>query len=208
MQTGTTWHTPERISAFVDGVVFVAMTILILTVELPSTGERHGDAALLAALAEVLPNLFAYVASFVVIALYWMGYNSHFRRLERIDQTMLWMIILFLLLIGLVPFATSLTGEHQGLVATAIYSGTMIAIALVLIGMSAHARRRGLFESAEARAEWLPRIAPWIKIVTIFALSMIVAIFQPSHAGLTYLLIAVPDHAFNRLLGIRNRTGS
>jgi len=116
---------------------------------------------------------------------------------------MLWFVIGFLLLIGFVPFATSLMGEHEGLVATAVYSGLMIAIALVLITMSGYARRHGLFGDKPLPA-WLPTIAPWLKIVVVFSLAIVVAAILPAFARPTYLLLAVPDRTFNRLIGIKH----
>lgn len=198
------WHTPERISMFVDGVVFVAMTILILTVDLPEMTAGADGLKLLGELSSVVPNVFAYVASFLVIALYWMGFNAHFHKLRRIDNTMLWLVIFFLLLIGFVPFATSLMGEHEGLVGTSIYSLVMIAIALVLVIMSGHARRARLFGDTPLPA-WLPTVSPWLKVIAVFALSILVAAVLPDYARLTYLLLIVPDGAFNRLLGIRGQ---
>lgn len=201
----TTWHTPARISMFVDGVVFVAMTILILTVDLPATTAGADGMQLLGELTSVIPNVFAYVASFLVIALYWMGFNSHFHKLERMDGAMLWLVILFLLLIGFVPFATSLMGEHEGLVSTSIYSGVMIGIALVLVTMSSHARRRHLFGDAPL-PPWLPTVSPWLKIIAVFSLSILVAALMPAYARLTYVLLAIPDAVFNRALGISARS--
>ncbi|MGV3490694.1 MAG: TMEM175 family protein [Devosia sp.] len=198
----TDWQTPERISSFVDGVLFVAMTILILTVDLPDLTKGADGVQLLSELSAVVPNVFAYCASFIVIALYWMGFNTHFQDLERIDSTLMWLIILFLLLIGFVPFATSLMGEHDAFVATALYSSVMIAIAGILLAMSAYARRKGLFSAAAAEEPWLPSVVPWLKNIAVFGVSIVVAALWPEYGRLSYLLLAIPDGLFGRLIGI------
>lgn len=199
----TDWQTPERISSFVDGVLFVAMTILILTVDMPTTTQGPDGPALLAQLYSIMPQIFAYVASFLVIALYWIGYNTHFQHLERVDGTMLWFVILFLLLVGFVPFATSLMGDHETFISTAIYSGVMIGISSLLMAMSHHARRKGLFRADALKEAWLPTVLPWIKIIAVFSISIVVAAIRPDLARATYLLLVIPDGLFGRVVGIR-----
>jgi len=65
--------TKGRLEAFSDGVIAVAMTIMVLDLKAP-----HGDAAGaadLGALHVLVPAFFAYVLSFLYVGIYWTNHH-------------------------------------------------------------------------------------------------------------------------------------
>jgi uncharacterized membrane protein len=44
------------------------------------------------------------VLSFLVIGLLWMAHHNQFSFIARVDGVMMWLNLLFLLMIGLIPF--------------------------------------------------------------------------------------------------------
>ena len=66
-------YAPERLLAFSDAVMAVAITLLVLDLKLP---EGVSDADLGAVLRGSLHGVGVYALSFVVIGLFWMGITS------------------------------------------------------------------------------------------------------------------------------------
>jgi uncharacterized membrane protein len=120
----------ERVEAFSDGVIGVAITLLVLEIKVSDTAPGN-DAALWAALAGTLPALAAWAVSFLFVLVFWVAHHSLFAELERADRGVFWLNGLFLLTICFTPFATSLSVRHPWSVpATFLLSFTMLVTAL------------------------------------------------------------------------------
>jgi hypothetical protein len=52
------------------------------------------------------------VLSFLVIGLLWMAHHNQFSFIARVDGVMMWLNLLLLLMIGLIPFVTTVMCEH------------------------------------------------------------------------------------------------
>ncbi len=119
-----------RVEAFTDGVIAVAITLLVLEIKVPETTSGN-DTALWAALAGMLPALAAWAVSFLFILVFWVAHHSLFAELARADRGVFWLNGLFLLTICFTPFATSLSVQHPWSVpATFLLSLTMLLTAL------------------------------------------------------------------------------
>ena len=71
----------ERVNAFSDGVFAIAITLLVLNIEIPTVaGDELGSA-----LSELWDDLLAYVIGFAVIGPFWFGHHRLFSRLARSD---------------------------------------------------------------------------------------------------------------------------
>jgi uncharacterized membrane protein len=180
-----------RLNAFTDGIFVVSMTLLVLDIRLPDLPPQTRDRELIRALSELWPKYFGYAVSFLVIAQYWLGYTSKFARMRSIDSGFAWLNMLFLLVVGFVPFATTILTGHRGSVATSLYAATMIVLSLQLIGMWLYATRRALLETNGRVPTWRD-VEPWIRIAAVFAISIVVAQLHPTWARAVWLLLALP----------------
>jgi uncharacterized membrane protein len=179
-----------RLNAFTDGLVVVSMTLLVLDIRLSEHVSNHDSTALLQALIGLWPKFFAYIISFFVIAQYWIGYTEKFGSMRSADTGFAWLNIVFLFLIGFIPFVTTLIGGNAGALATQLYAATMVAISIVLCFMWFYATKHG-FVGTDSDRNWRS-IAGWLQIGIVFGLSIIVAAFSPFVAKLSWLLLAVP----------------
>lgn len=98
-----------RIVAFTDGVMAVAITLLVLNIDVPNV--KRDDLG--AALVDLLPSLAAYVFSFALVGRFWVVHHSLFERLRAFDATLMALNLLFLAAIALIPFATDLLDEYS-----------------------------------------------------------------------------------------------
>ncbi len=191
----------ERLTAFTDGVMAIAVTLLVLDIRLPRPAGGLDDATLLADLLAIWPKYFGYALSFVVIGNFWVGHTRRLRTLKSVDGGLLWLNILFLLAIGFMPFVTSVLSENAGRVATILYAATMIVASLLLTLVWRYAARREHVDlpKVERRVEALRSLT----VPGVFALSIVVAWYLPGYARDTWLLL-IPLLPLGRRLGRRS----
>src|SRR5204863_6849650 len=73
----------DRVVFFSDAVFAIAMTVLVLSIHVPTV--RNGEVG--RALRDQLPAIYSYFLSFAVIALYWLVHHRMFHWIRRIDGT-------------------------------------------------------------------------------------------------------------------------
>ena len=84
----------ERILALSDGVFAIAITLLVLSLEVPDTAPPGG---LVMLLPEMLPKMAGHVITFAILGIYWIAHHNMFKYVHRHDRTLLWLNNLFLL---------------------------------------------------------------------------------------------------------------
>jgi uncharacterized membrane protein len=144
-----------RLEAFSDGVLAVAITLLVLDLHVP--GNRAGT-NLGHELARQWPQYAAYLTSFLTIGIIWINHHAMFRRLRSVDHAIMMWNLLLLLSIALLPFATALMAAylkqpHGQHLAAAIYSGAYLLMSILFAGTNRHI----LFAKAHLLEAELPR---------------------------------------------------
>lgn len=136
--------TTERVEAFSDGVLAVALTLLVLELKLPP--GLGSEAELWTAVMHLAPSFAAWVVSFVFVMTIWINHHYFFAAVRVADRGLLWLNGLLLLGVSLLPFPTGLIGEYPGFAAPlALLSGTMLFGSLTFAAMRYYASvREGL----------------------------------------------------------------
>ena len=98
----------NRIEAFSDGVMAILITIMVLELKAP-----HDPTP--ASLAKMWPIFFAYVVSFVIIAIYWVNHHHLIHLVTRVDSVILWTNMNMLFWISLIPWVTVYLGDNHAL---------------------------------------------------------------------------------------------
>ena len=125
---------------FSDGVIAIAITLLVLQIRVPAATQGN----LWDKLLDQWPSYAAFLLSFVVIGLMWVSHHSMFERIAKVDRKLLFINLLLLMGIAFLPFPTDLvatyvrSGGQNSHVAAAIYSMTMVAIGVAFAGMWLH----------------------------------------------------------------------
>lgn len=115
----------NRVEAFSDGVIAIAITLLILEIRVPETEPGH---SLAQALGAQWPSYAAYAVSFAVIGIMWVNHHRIFHLIKAVDRPLLFINLLLLMFIAAVPFPTALLAEYlnegarDSHVAAAVYS--------------------------------------------------------------------------------------
>ena len=66
----------ERLAALSDGIFGVAMTLLLLQLNVPDPHVVTTESALLHALARMTPDLLVYLMSFITLGIFWVGQQA------------------------------------------------------------------------------------------------------------------------------------
>jgi uncharacterized membrane protein len=131
--------TGRRLEAFSDGVFAIAITLLVLDLAVPSREDTPAG-GLAAALGREWPAYFAYLVSFLVIGIIWVNHHTVFDKVRHVDRPVLFANLGLLLVVSAIPFPTRLLAEYltagaDSHIAAAVYSATMLAMALAYSGL-------------------------------------------------------------------------
>lgn len=117
-----------RLEAFSDGVIAIAITLLVLEIKVP--GNLPAGKSLWVALFDQWPTYLALVTSFVTILIMWINHHRMFSHISRIDTVLMLLNGGLLLGITILPFTTELVGEYlekpDEQVAAIVYNGVFI----------------------------------------------------------------------------------
>jgi len=187
----------ERLAAFTDGVVAIIITIMVLELKVPESGELH---ALLAA----LPILGAYVLSYVNVGLYWNNHHHLIQTAESVDGRGLWANLFLLFWLSLVPFVIRWIGEAGFVAAPVAAYGLVLGMAAVGYHWLQYAIIEANGGASSTLAEALGRDRKGMWSIIGYVLAVIAAFLEPLVAIGIYVAIAavwlIPDQRIERRL--------
>lgn len=124
---------PERLLAFSDGVVAIALTLLVLPLAelVPDRAERGLPAASL--ITDNLPLIGSFLLSFVTIGRFWMVHHRVFDGVRHTTRGIVWCNLAWLLTIVVLPFPTEMVGVlSQDPFTLRFYVATLFANSVLL----------------------------------------------------------------------------
>jgi uncharacterized membrane protein len=110
------WMTTKRIETLVDGIFAIAMTLLVLNIDVPQITGIVTDPILWQYLVNLSHQLYIYAFSFALLASFWKGNHHQFFYIKESDSALIWINIIWLMFVALVPFSTNFVsdyGSHQ-----------------------------------------------------------------------------------------------
>lgn len=186
----------NRLETLVDGVFAIAMTILVLELRAPQT---LGPGGLAQGLVDLGSRFATFVISFIVLGVYWFAHHQVFHFVLRVNRTLVWLNILFLMGIALVPFAASVMGAYTNdAIALSLYGGVLGLLAtlgyLIWWYMSGD---RGLIEPGLDPA-LVHKVRVWLAIGPVITpVAIAVSFVSTTVALLIYLTLPVVFIFFN-----------
>jgi uncharacterized membrane protein len=175
----------SRIVAFSDGVFAIAITLLVLNLEVPE--HIPGD-DLTGFLWAQRQDLLAYGLSFAVIGRFWIVHHRFFGDVVGFDGRLLTLNLFYLSWIVLIPFSSQVLGDHaDDTAAVVLYAVNLVGVTTIGALMSADARRAGLAKTAPEDVEEARRRA--FAISGVFLVSVPVAFVDPDAAVLVWLAL-------------------
>lgn len=181
----------HRLEAFSDGVLAIAITLLVLEIKVPTEGHGLGQALL-----EEWRVYLSYVVSFVFIGGWWIAHSNLTRFVKAGTGPSFRLNLLALLFVSVIPFTTSLMGTHTrdegARVATVVFGVDLLLASLMLSLLGRYlASRRDLVvdEMTAVDLEAFVRGRWWG--MGLLALAIVVATLEPRVAVGLYLASTV-----------------
>jgi uncharacterized membrane protein len=184
-----------RIVAFTDGVFAIAITLLVLSLDVPPDlpGSRLHDF-----LVDSWRQLFAYFLSFAVIGRFWIAHHRFFAMLHDFDGRLMVLNLAYLSLVVLVPFPTELLGDYSGRTdAVLLYALVLGSTSLLGWVMLRYTVRRGHVRP-DALTEAVQAAGGTLLPAIVFYASIPVSLLSPQAAQVVWLAM---------LLDLRRRRG-
>jgi len=187
----------NRLEALTDGIFAIAMTILVLGIEVPATSAYPDAVSLVLGL---LPELYHYALAFGMLMIFWVVHHRQFAMIDHIDSKILWLSGISLLFIALIPFSTSLaTGYGDDPLAPIFLEANLLLIGIIYAVVWQYSAGIGLLKATDKQ----DRIRITTTRTMIIPIASIIAIII-ALAGSTWSTIAYLAIPFVKMIHTRH----
>jgi uncharacterized membrane protein len=208
-QSGADTHAREeaeteftRIVAFTDGVFAIAITLLVLTLEIPATDDLAEQ------LSDRSAQFFAYFLSFAVLARFWLAHHRFYGAVSRFDSRLIALNMFYLAFVTLLPFTTEMLGNYSDdSLGVALYAANLTIVSASFVVQIKYCYAKSLMrEDASDYEVRFAGPANWA-VSIVFGLSIPIAFISPTAAQVSWLLLFVLGRRVgDRLSGVRAPT--
>ena len=163
----------ERLAAFMDAILAIIMTILILELKKP-------EAATIKALWNLRVDFFAYTLSFFWLGTMWVNLHNEWHKIKYITPSIVWVNVVILFFSSFFPYVTSfVTSYYNSSVAQGFYGVIVLAVTFCNI-ISLYLIEKVNKHDKELQ-ESLKTMIRWIKVdISIKIIGLIIScIFYP-----------------------------
>ncbi|MFJ2370814.1 TMEM175 family protein [Microbacterium sp. NPDC087665] len=184
----------ERFKAFVDAVVAIAMTLLILPLMEAVSDAGSGKLTTTEFFDEHSGQLLSFALSFLLIATFWMGHHSQYRDVEWITAPLMWINVAWMATIVWLPVPTAMLGQiDSDPLQKVVYIGTLITTQLATLAGGIYLVRHPELSTAPS-STYRAGVLGDLAAIILFAVALVVAVLVPSigYAALFVMLLNAP----------------
>ncbi len=175
-------YTSERVGFFTDAVFAIAMTLLVIDIPKPEdesefgvgeVGRAQAARNLLHFLYEQIPSFSAYLLAFYLLWIVWRQHHELFDQIGRVSPGVIRLHFPLLLLVGFVPYATTVYDHNtRNPAAAGLFSVMVAALLIIRSALQSRALKDGLLHEdvdlaayrTDARSSW---IVAWYFLATV-----------------------------------------
>lgn len=188
----------SRLEAFSDGVIAIIITIMVLEMKSPIEDNLNG-------LFPILPNLFAYILSFIYVSFYWSNHHHLIKAVGKINKKVMWANIHWLFWLSLLPVGTSWISKfYSSRVPVITYS-----VILLMSAISYRILQTEAINTSKCRDEIRKIIGGDFKgnaSIFLYIVAMPIAFLSPYISEFIFLIVAlmwsIPDRRIERVISI------
>jgi uncharacterized membrane protein len=190
----------ERLLTFVDAVVAIAITLLVLPLADIGLEVRTGQVTEL--LRDHVDDLLGFFLSFVVIARLWLAQHAIVSGLVRQSASVTRLLLAWTMTIVFLPFPTAvITNTTDDVLARVLYIGTMATSSMLLAGLAFLISRDPGLRDTDAGPD--PVVGAGIAVGFLVALG--VSLLIPASGLLPLLLLLLVDPVVHGARWLRRR---
>jgi uncharacterized membrane protein len=186
------WET-TRTEAFSDGVFAIAITLLVLDLNVPIRDFDN----LWSGIVHQWPSYLGFATSFITIGGVWLAHHGVFRRIRYADNRVMRLNLLLLMAVSFLPFPTKLVAEaihdpDAERVAVIFYGASLLAIHVLFSALwGTVARDRELLKPEVSEKEVDAIVIAAAPNIGLFVGITALAVVAPRAAAFGFLGIAV-----------------
>jgi TMEM175 potassium channel family protein len=190
----------NRLEAFSDGVIAVAITIMVLELKVP-----HGET--LEALGPSIPVFMTYLLSYIYVGIYWNNHHHMLHTVQTVSGPILWANLHLLFWLSLFPLSTGWMGENHFAFAPSAFYGFVLLMAgiayWILQELIIASQGPDSLLKKAVGADWKGKLSPLIYLAAIAVSFWAQWISQCLYAAVA-LMWLVPDRRIERVLSKKN----
>ena len=172
----------NRLETLTDGLFAIAMTILVVTIEIPM-GPIHTSQLFLQTTGEILPKYVVYFLSFLILAGFWINHHILFL-IKKANMTLIWINVFWLMFIALVPLSTSLIAQFPQYQ----LSQLIFDVNILIVGLFAYMIWKYSVDH-DLILEKVKPYDPYIKRITLFTPAIVILSMLISFINLKWSLL-------------------
>lgn len=195
----TEYHiSKNRLETMVDGIFAIAMTILVLGISPPKPDLSQAQALLAGQILDLLPEIFLFIISFLILAGFWLSHHRQFYFVRFIDSRLLWINIFLLISLVFIPFSTDIAGDYPDIfIAVVLFHTNIVIIGLIFSYHVYHITQSGHLCDPDTDREFLQTQFNRSLLITMTAfIAAIIGFLNPFFSLLVYLIIPVSGYFF------------
>lgn len=187
-------YAAARVEQFSDGVIGIAITLLVLQIAVPSVTNGVG---LLAELKSEWPSYLAYIISFLTIGGFWLAHHTIFSCLRAVSPMVMKINLLLLMAIAFLPFPTAvmasdILGSDSGSRVAVVFYGLSLLLCRVLLSWLWWQCRRDVLIREEVSEDEMRRLTRRLNPgMPAYAVAILISAAFPPIGPWLYLLLAV-----------------
>ncbi|MDD1702600.1 MAG: DUF1211 domain-containing protein [Methanoregula sp.] len=173
----------DRVTTLIDSIYAFAMTLLVVTIEIPSKFEHaHDIAPVYQIVLSILPDLYHYFIAFTILAMLWYFHHQQFHHLVGLNRLLLCSSMASLAFVCLIPFSTNIAGDYPyDTLGAIIFELDVLVIGLITLGQWYYIRNRSNALVPHLAPDRIQREILWSCVFPILSIT-----------GIALALIGVP----------------
>ncbi|WP_079217765.1 TMEM175 family protein [Herbaspirillum robiniae] len=184
----------SRVEALSDGVIAIAITIMVLELRTPNSAS-------LDAVLNLAPQFLSYLLSFIYVGIYWLNHHHLLNMAEQVDRSVLLANLNLLFWLSLIPFVTSwIAGHHRDTLPVALYGVVLLMCSVSFLWLKLTLRDAEKDHPLAAMAIGSSRKNKYS--IFLYALAIALSYWAPLGASFFYVILAllwfIPDRHFSQ----------
>ena len=190
----------ERLVAFSDAVLAIAITLLVLGLNVPSA-HKIPEKQLPEYLVDSVPSVLTYITSFCLVGIYWLQHYVIFHYVLQANRTLVLLNGLFLLSVSFLPFPTGLQAVYRDdRLAVVFFGCAHILCGLALLALWLYATHRDGLVAPEIPRRVVRSMTRRIAIGPALSVLAIATSFYAVWAGKLFFLVIPVCYLSHRLV--------
>jgi uncharacterized membrane protein len=186
------WMSTNRIETLVDGIFAISMTLLVLSIGVPTLSDYVSETVFQQQILNLAPKIAIYALSFWILSNFWRVNHQQFYFIKRVNRIIISINIFWLLFVALLPFSTSLIGNYGHYITSNVIFNTNMFLIGIFYSMNWYYATKKGFVDEKLDMKFIEYLRGTNLIMPILSLiAIFLSFFINSWSALIYILAPI-----------------